>query len=140
FSVGVGSGSGAAGYAALGRPEDFDRRFRLLHEDLQTIRRLCNGEKVGEADVKPWPSTLGGPPIIIGAWTSEVWLRRAAQEYDGWMCSGSFSRSKAKGDESTFKTLSENLKRYRDMGGRRALISTVLVALAEPEKKLGNGE
>src|ERR1051326_6434484 len=30
FSVGVGSGSGAAGYAAIGRPEDFDRRFRLL--------------------------------------------------------------------------------------------------------------
>jgi alkanesulfonate monooxygenase SsuD/methylene tetrahydromethanopterin reductase-like flavin-dependent oxidoreductase (luciferase family) len=133
FSVGVGTGSGINGYAAQGRPEAFDHRFKLLRESLKTIKALCNGEKVGAADLKPWPSTIGGPPIIIGSWSSERWMQRAATEYDGWMCSGSFNRSKGKGDETTLNTLAENIKRFRDMGGKRALISSVLVDLTEPE-------
>jgi alkanesulfonate monooxygenase SsuD/methylene tetrahydromethanopterin reductase-like flavin-dependent oxidoreductase (luciferase family) len=140
FSVGVGSGSGKAGFDAIGSGEAFPNRFRLLSEYLSVIRRLCNGEQVGEANLHPWPSTLGGPPIIIGAWSSEIWLRRAARDYDGWMCSGSFNRSKARGDESTLATLAANIKRYRDMGGKRALVSTVPIDLSEPEKHLAEDE
>ena len=99
FSIGVGSGSGSIGYEATGG--DFDTRFRKLRDDLKVIRALCNGEKVGNADLHVWPAALGGPPIIIGSWSSERWLRRAAQQYDGWMCSGSFHRSKGRGDETT---------------------------------------
>src|SRR5947207_584325 len=136
FSVGVGSGSGARGYEAVGRPEDFERRFKLLAEDLSIIKRLCNGETVGDVNMHPWPSTLGGPPIIIGAWTSDIWIRRAAQEYDGWMCSGSFGRSKERGHETTFDSMRENIKRFRDYGGKRAMVSSVLVDLTEPETRL----
>lgn len=138
FSVGVGSGSGRLGFDAVGG--DFEHRFRDLRDDLVLIRRLCNGEKVGDADLHPWPETVGGPPIIIGAWSSERWLQRAAQEYDGWMCSGSFNRSKAKGDETTLATLRENLKRFRDMGGKRAMISSVLTDLKEPNAPLAEDE
>lgn len=138
FSLGVGAGSGQRSFDAVG--VDFSKRFQLLKENLSVMRRLCNGEQVGEANLNPWPSTLGGPPIIIGAWSSETWLRRAAQEYDGWMCSGAFNRSKGKGDETTLNTLNENIKRYRDMGGKRAMISSVMVDLSEPNARLGDDE
>jgi alkanesulfonate monooxygenase SsuD/methylene tetrahydromethanopterin reductase-like flavin-dependent oxidoreductase (luciferase family) len=140
FVVGVGSGSGAKGYEAIGRPENFERRFKLLAEDLSIIRKLCKGETVGDIDMHAWPSTYGGPPIVIGAWSSDVWVRRAAQEYDGWMCSGSFGRSKAHGHETTFNSMRENLKRFRDYGGKRAMVSSVLVDLTEPESHLADDQ
>src|SRR5262249_6490668 len=80
------------------------------------------------------------PPIIIGSWSSEVWMRRAATEYDGWMCSGSFNRSKDRGHETSMKSLRENLQRYRDMGGKRALISSCLIDLSQPEQSLADDE
>jgi len=139
FSFGVGSGSGPVGYRAVGG--DFEGRFKKLNRDLKTIKALFNGETVGDnTSLHVWPSALGGPPLIIGAWSSEVWVRRAAQEYDGWMCSGSFHRSKGRGDESTFRTMAENLKKYRDLGGKRALISSVQLDLTQPEHHLTDDE
>jgi alkanesulfonate monooxygenase SsuD/methylene tetrahydromethanopterin reductase-like flavin-dependent oxidoreductase (luciferase family) len=140
FAIGVGSGSGRRSFDALGSGDDFDHRFRTLRDNLKLIRQLCNGEVVGEANLHPWPEVMGGPPIIIGAWHSERWMRRAAEEYDGWMCSGSFGHSKAKGDETTFISLEENLKHFRDMGGKRALISSVMVDLAQPNTHLADAE
>ncbi len=138
FSFGVGSGSGAVGYKAVGG--DFEGRFKKLNHDLKVIKQLCNGETVDGTSLHVWPSALGGPPILIGAWSSEVWVKRAAQDYDGWMCSGSFHRSKARGDETTFKTLASNLQKYRDLGGKRALISSVMIDLSQPEQHLGDDE
>jgi hypothetical protein len=77
---------------------------------------------------------------VIGAWSSERWMRRAAEEYDGWMCSGSFHRSKAKGHETTFISLAETLQKFRDMGGKRAMISSVMVDLTQPECPLADDE
>ena len=71
FSAGVGAGSTEQDYAASG--VDFTRRFRMLKENLELIRRLCRGEQVGEADLHPWPATLGGPRILIGSWYSGPW-------------------------------------------------------------------
>ena len=138
FAVGVGSGSGSRGFEAVGG--DFNTRFQKLRRDLSIIKRLCNGEVVDGVDLHPWPAALGGPPIIIGAWSSEIWLRRAATEYDGWMCSGSFHRSKDRGHETTFNSLRELIQRYRDMGGKRALISSVMLDLSGPEGRLGDDE
>jgi alkanesulfonate monooxygenase SsuD/methylene tetrahydromethanopterin reductase-like flavin-dependent oxidoreductase (luciferase family) len=138
FTLGVGSGSGDRGYKAVGG--DFDHRFKKLREDLKVIRALCNGEKVGDANLFPWPAALGGPPIVIGAWQNPKWMQRAATQYDGWMCSGSFHRSKGRGDETTFNSLRETLQRYRDMGGKRAMISSVMVDLTQPESHLADDE
>ena len=124
----------------MGMGDDFDHRFRLLRDDLKLIRRLCSGEIVDGANLYPWESTLDGPPIVIGAWHSERWMRRGAEEYEGWMCSGSFGHSKATGDETTFDSLEAKLKQFRDMGGKRALISSVMIDLNQPNTHLADDE
>jgi alkanesulfonate monooxygenase SsuD/methylene tetrahydromethanopterin reductase-like flavin-dependent oxidoreductase (luciferase family) len=118
FSAGLGSGSTLADFEAVGVP--YEERFRILAEALPTIRRLCRGEQVGAAHLEPWADTGGGPPILVGSWHSGLWVRRAAEEYDGWLASGFFT---------TFRQLREGIQRYRSFGGRRALVSTIRVNL-----------
>jgi len=129
FTVGVGSGSTRNNYEALGL--DFDARFRTLDSHLKTIRALCRGETVGSAYLNPWPSVQGGPPIVIGAWHSGIWLERAVRSYDGWMCSAG---------RTDFRTMKEAITRYRDLGGKRAIISSCMVDLAAPNARLGDDE
>jgi alkanesulfonate monooxygenase SsuD/methylene tetrahydromethanopterin reductase-like flavin-dependent oxidoreductase (luciferase family) len=118
FLAGLGSGSTRADFDAVG--VDYEARFRTLGESLQVIRRLFRGEQVGAANLQPWPNTLGGPPILIGSWHSGQWVRRAAQEYDGWIASGLTS----------FNAIAEGIQRFRDAGGRRAILGTVAVDLS----------
>lgn len=125
FTVGVGSGSTRSNYEALGR--DFDGRFSKLKGDLEAIRALCAGEHVGEAFLNPWPTAAGGPPIVIGAWHSGIWLKRAVQQYDGWMCSAG---------RTNLRTMKEAIKRYRDLGGKRAMISSCMIDLTAPTAPL----
>jgi len=125
FTVGVGSGSTENNYEALGL--DFEKRFSNLNAALKTIRSLCNGEQVGPAYLNPWPSVVGGPPIVIGAWHSGIWLNRAVESYDGWMCSAG---------RTNLKTMREAIKRYRDLGGKRAIISSCMIDLSAPNEKL----
>ncbi|MGH2365804.1 MAG: LLM class flavin-dependent oxidoreductase [Chloroflexota bacterium] len=129
FSLGVGAGSTKNNHDSVG--VDFEQRFRLLRRNLEDIRRLCNGETVGVANLNPWPRAKGGPPIIIGAWGSGIWVKRAAQEYDGWMSSAG---------RTNFKTLADGIRRYRDFGGRRAMISTCLVDLSAPSSSLADDQ
>jgi len=86
---------------------------------LPTIKRLCAGEQVGAARFQPWANTLPGPPICIGAWASGPWVRRAAQDYSGWMASG----------HTTWREIAEGIKIFRDCGGQRALLVSVTVDL-----------
>lgn len=124
FSVGVGSGSAQRSFDAVGLGHTFPDRFKTLARDLRLIRRLCNGEQVGAANLQPLPEARGGPPILIGAWGSGVWIRRAARDYEGWMASGG---------RTNLKNLAEGLKMYRDLGGKRALVATILTDLSQPE-------
>jgi alkanesulfonate monooxygenase SsuD/methylene tetrahydromethanopterin reductase-like flavin-dependent oxidoreductase (luciferase family) len=118
FSAGLGSGSTLADFEAVG--VDYDQRFHLLAQALPTIKRLCNGERVGSAYLEPWPDTVGGPPILVGSWHSGIWVRRAAREYDGWLASGFFT---------SLRQMREGIQRYRDAGGKRALVSTIRIDL-----------
>jgi hypothetical protein len=129
FTVGVGSGSTASNYAALGR--DFDARFRQLKSDLEVIRALCRGERVGEAFLNPWPTAVPGPPVVIGAWHSGIWLKRAVEQYDGWMCSAG---------RTSLRTMKEAIKRYRDLGGKRAIISSCMIDLTAPTTPMGDDD
>jgi alkanesulfonate monooxygenase SsuD/methylene tetrahydromethanopterin reductase-like flavin-dependent oxidoreductase (luciferase family) len=128
FIAGLGAGSTKADFDAVG--VDYDSRFRQLDEALKTIRALCRGEKVGAADLKPWPDTVGGPPIMIGAWTSGIWIRRAARQYDGWLASGGGPGA------TTFKDLKDGIKLFRDLGGKRAMVATVRLDLTAPTEPL----
>lgn len=129
FSAGVGAGSTQQDYEASGI--DFEQRFKLLRSSLDLIRRLCNGEQVGAANLHPWPSTVGGPRMLIGSWYSGPWVKRAAEEYDGWLSSAAWTN---------FKTMKDGLQRYRDLGGKRALVATIAVDLTQPEADLADDE
>jgi alkanesulfonate monooxygenase SsuD/methylene tetrahydromethanopterin reductase-like flavin-dependent oxidoreductase (luciferase family) len=117
FLAGLGAGSTRVDYDAVG--VEFEQRFRILAEALPAIRRLCDGEPVGAASFFPWANSRPGPPIFIGAWASGRWVRRAALDYDGWMGSG----------HTTFAEIAEGIKRFRDSGGKRALLVSVSVDL-----------
>jgi alkanesulfonate monooxygenase SsuD/methylene tetrahydromethanopterin reductase-like flavin-dependent oxidoreductase (luciferase family) len=130
FTAGLGAGSTQSDFAAC--DIDYAERFRLFAAALPRIRRLCNGEQVGAANLRPWPSVAGGPPLLIGAWVSGIWVKRAAQNYDGWIASGRHNNQ--------FRTLAEGLKVYRDNGGKRALIATVSIDLQAPTKPLAADE
>ncbi len=117
--LGVGAGSTAADFTALGL--DFASRFRRLNESLAVMRRLWAGERVNDASLAPvWPAALGGPPIFIGSWAGSRWIERAAREFDGWVGSGA---------RSSWRALREGIPRFRDFGGRRAIVTNVVVDL-----------
>jgi len=120
FVFGVGSGSTAEDYTAFGL--DFAERFRLLDGHLRTASALWSGAKVGGASLPPWPSQLGGPPVLIGAFANGRWIQRAATEFDGWIGS---ARS------TDLATLRRGLARFRDAGGRRAVVANLAASRAD---------
>jgi probable F420-dependent oxidoreductase len=92
--VGVGPGSSARDYAAVGVP--FEERWKRLDEAVQVLRSLWHGEGPpfrGEfystegVTLEPYPAQLAGPPIWIGSWGSEAGLRRVVRLGDGWLAS-----------------------------------------------------
>jgi alkanesulfonate monooxygenase SsuD/methylene tetrahydromethanopterin reductase-like flavin-dependent oxidoreductase (luciferase family) len=119
--LGVGSGSTAGDFAALGL--DFASRFRVLDESLTIMRRLWAGDRVGDASLTPvWPAAAGGPPILIGSWAGSRWIVRAAKEFDGWVGSGA---------RSTWGLLRQGIARFRELGGKRAVVTNVVVDLEQ---------
>ncbi len=122
--LGVGAGSTAADFAAVG--VDFASRFRQLSKSLEIMRKLWAGGHVGEAELgTPWPVAAGGPPVLIGSWAGSRWIERAAREFDGWVASGA---------RSSWRLIREGIARFRDLGGSRAVLTNVAVRLdsAEP--------
>src|SRR5215204_2069656 len=93
--VGVGPGSSARDYAAVGIP--FEERWQRLDEAVHTLRALWHRDSPpfrGEfystegVTLEPYPAQRpGGPPIWIGSWGSEAGLRRTARLGDGWLAS-----------------------------------------------------
>jgi alkanesulfonate monooxygenase SsuD/methylene tetrahydromethanopterin reductase-like flavin-dependent oxidoreductase (luciferase family) len=126
FTAGVGAGSTKRGaFDAVGVP--FDDRFKILHAHMAKVRALLAGEQVGEAQLPPWPRAKGGPPFILGAWHSPVSLKRAVSEYDGWMSSSALT---------SLNVMGESIKRYRDLGGKRAMTTTCRIDLRAPDQPL----
>jgi alkanesulfonate monooxygenase SsuD/methylene tetrahydromethanopterin reductase-like flavin-dependent oxidoreductase (luciferase family) len=92
--VGLGPGSSAADYAAVGVA--FAERWPRFDESVRALRALLRrGEPPFEGryyntrgvDLEPRPVQVPGPPIWIGAWSSGVSLRRTAALADGWLAS-----------------------------------------------------
>jgi alkanesulfonate monooxygenase SsuD/methylene tetrahydromethanopterin reductase-like flavin-dependent oxidoreductase (luciferase family) len=122
FIAGLGAGSTRADYDTVG--VSFEDRFRTLRTSLPVVRALCRGEPVGDAAFHPWAEQPAGPPILIGAWASGRWVRRAAEDYDGWMASG----------HSSFREIAEGIRIFRDCGGQRAMLVSVTVDLHKRER------
>lgn len=92
--VGVGPGSSAGDYAAVGIP--FEERWKRLDEAVQVLRALWRGEgppfkgrfySTEGVTLEPPPAQRPAPPIWIGSWGSEAGLRRVARLGDGWLAS-----------------------------------------------------
>jgi probable F420-dependent oxidoreductase len=92
--VGVGPGSSARDYAAVGVP--FEERWKRLDEAVQALRALWLGDgtpyrgkfySTEGVMLEPRPAQRSGPPIWIGSWGSEAGLRRVARLGDGWLAS-----------------------------------------------------
>jgi alkanesulfonate monooxygenase SsuD/methylene tetrahydromethanopterin reductase-like flavin-dependent oxidoreductase (luciferase family) len=115
FVAGLGAGSSRFDYDAVG--VDYERRFATLGDALPRIRALLRGE----SHLKPWLGSGDGPPMLIGAWASGRWVRKAAREYDGWMGSGA--------GHASFRELCQGLRIFRDNGGKRAMLMTVTIDL-----------
>jgi alkanesulfonate monooxygenase SsuD/methylene tetrahydromethanopterin reductase-like flavin-dependent oxidoreductase (luciferase family) len=123
--LGVGAGSTRADFDAVGL--DFDRRMQEFEQALAIMRPLWRGERVGAADLTPWPAALGGPPLLIGSWSGPRWIPRAAREFDGWIASAA---------KTSFATLADGIARFREAGGKRAIATNIVADLEEPTAAL----
>jgi alkanesulfonate monooxygenase SsuD/methylene tetrahydromethanopterin reductase-like flavin-dependent oxidoreductase (luciferase family) len=92
--VGVGPGSSAGDYAAVGL--GFQQRWRRFDEAVQALRVLLHGDGAGfEGEfystrgiaLEPRPVQRPGPPIWVASWGSPAGLRRVARLGDGWLAS-----------------------------------------------------
>jgi alkanesulfonate monooxygenase SsuD/methylene tetrahydromethanopterin reductase-like flavin-dependent oxidoreductase (luciferase family) len=81
--AGLGPGSSAADYEAVGFP--FDERWKRFDEAVRDLRALLRGES--EIELAPTPVREGGIPLWIGSWGSDAGLRRVARLADGWLAS-----------------------------------------------------
>jgi len=115
LAAGVAPGSTRQGFDMMGMGDQFEARFKKFHADMDTIRALGRGEQVGDAWLDPWEQWRPGPRYLLAAWAGGRMLERAVEEYDGWLCSAA---------RTTVGTIVEGLQRYRDLGGRRALVAS----------------
>jgi alkanesulfonate monooxygenase SsuD/methylene tetrahydromethanopterin reductase-like flavin-dependent oxidoreductase (luciferase family) len=125
-TCGVGPGSTDTGsLAAVGVP--FAQRFGVFHERMATLRRLLDGEPVGAALIPPWPEAVPGPRFVLGAWYGDRSVRLAAEQYDGWMSSA---------EMTSLRVMADGIRRYRDLGGTRAMTVTCRIDLRGPNRTL----
>src|ERR671910_1873650 len=103
--VGVGPGSSARDYEAVGVP--FEERWMRLDEAVGALRALWHqdsppfkGNPYSTEGIvaEPYPLQQPGPPIWIGSWGSQAGLRRTASLGDGWLASAYNTTPKAFAD------------------------------------------
>lgn len=148
WTFGLGTGSQRKEYKAAGL--DWSRRFTLLQEAKQVIEDAFAGrsaETGGLIDEDLWETAhwnqgfdgsqyipkpkvtmameVGRPRLALGAWASPIQLKQAATEYDGWITSGGPGSTQG-GWRKVFR---EGIKRYRDLGGQRAMVTTIRIDL-----------
>lgn len=117
--LGVGSGSTAADFALLGG--NYEERFRTMMRSLDIMRRAWRGAPLDGGTLSVWPGCEGGPPVLLGAWRNPRWIAYAAKECQGWVASGLYG---------SWEDLTAGLARYREAGGRNAVLANVIVDLS----------
>jgi alkanesulfonate monooxygenase SsuD/methylene tetrahydromethanopterin reductase-like flavin-dependent oxidoreductase (luciferase family) len=160
-TIGVGTGSQSREYQAAG--VEWEDRFKLLESGMLAIRQVFEGQPVAKLEElfelkakelgtenayshwvggafgdddpwvteSPWATKVGTPRFVLGAWHGDVQLRRAATQYQGWMASGG-----AGAMFGGWVKMRDVIKRYREFGGKRALMTSVDVDLSMPSAPL----
>ncbi|HZT86563.1 MAG TPA: LLM class flavin-dependent oxidoreductase [Stellaceae bacterium] len=116
--LGLGSGSTKADFDLVG--QDYEARFKTLMASLEIMRKAWRGEELEGGRLTPWPGTEGGPNLMLGAWRNKRWIVYAAERCAGWIASGLYSQP---------EELEAGVRFYRDAGGKRAVLSNVIVEL-----------
>jgi alkanesulfonate monooxygenase SsuD/methylene tetrahydromethanopterin reductase-like flavin-dependent oxidoreductase (luciferase family) len=116
--LGLGSGSTKADFDLVG--QDYEARFKTLMTSLEIMRQAWKGEPVAGGTLVPWPGTEGGPNLMLGAWRNKRWIVYAAERCAGWIASGLYSQP---------EELVNGVEFYRNAGGKRAVLSNVIVEL-----------
>ena len=112
--LGVGAGSTAADFGAFGRR--FETRFEDFTARVEALREIFRTGGNAAGNLSPWPSVRDGPPLFLGTWGHGV--ERAGREFDGWIASAHYRT-----DEQVVAALG----RYREAGGGRAVVSTIML-------------
>jgi alkanesulfonate monooxygenase SsuD/methylene tetrahydromethanopterin reductase-like flavin-dependent oxidoreductase (luciferase family) len=118
LQLGLGCGSTQADFDLVGA--DYTTRFKALMPALDTMRRAWRGENLAGGTLTPWPGTEGGPALLLGAWRNKRWIVYSAEQCEGWIASGLYPKP---------EELEAGIKFYRDAGGRRAVLSNVIIDL-----------
>ena len=113
--LGVGAGSTAKWTSNL-HEKVFEERFGKFNEDLETLRQWFTAGEVDGKSISPWKEVQGGPPLVYGTWGKGV--ARAAKEFNAWIASGMYR---------SVEQLTETIKDYREAGGKRAIVSTIVL-------------
>jgi alkanesulfonate monooxygenase SsuD/methylene tetrahydromethanopterin reductase-like flavin-dependent oxidoreductase (luciferase family) len=116
--LGLGCGSTKADFDLVGA--DYEARFKMLMTSLEVMRTAWQGEPVEGGTLTPWPGTEGGPNLMLGAWRNKRWIVYSAERCAGWIASGLYSQP---------EELEKGVQFYRDAGGKRAVLSNVIVDL-----------
>ena len=116
--LGLGCGSTQADFDLVSA--DYEARFKTLMPALDTMRRAWRGEPLDGGKLTPWPGTEGGPAVLLGAWRNKRWIVYSAEQCAGWIASGLYPKP---------EELEAGIKFYRDAGGKRAVLSNVIVDL-----------
>lgn len=109
---GIGAGSTELDFDAFER--DYRTRFAQFNDSFVELSVALESGANATAELSPWPSVQGGPPVLYGTWGNGV--ERAAAEFSGWIASGHYR---------TPDELETALGRYRAAGGKRAIVSTI---------------
>ena len=112
LTLGVGAGSTETDFIAFER--DYAKRFRMFNSTLARLKTLLADGQDERANLTPWKTVVGGPPLIFGTWGAGV--ERAAKDFDGWVASAHYR---------TADQVIEALGRFRAAGGKRAIVSTI---------------
>ncbi|HEX3536524.1 MAG TPA: LLM class flavin-dependent oxidoreductase [Stellaceae bacterium] len=118
LQLGLGSGSTKADFDLVGL--DYEARFKTLMGSLEIMRRAWRGDQLDGGRLTPWPGTEGGPALLLGAWRNKRWIIYSAEQCQGWIASGLYP---------TLEELEAGIKFYRDAGGKRAVLSNVIIDL-----------
>ena len=115
FILGVGAGSTESDFDVHGL--SYKQRFSNFDQSFAALRQIFVDGSAGTGNLNPWKSVEGGPPIFYGSWGKNV--ARAGAEFDGWIASAM---------HRTPEECVSALEGYRAAGGKRAIVTTILVA------------
>lgn len=118
LSAGIGAGSTESDFRIF--EQDYAGRFARFNAQVAELRQLLAHGENGDVSLSPFPSLGGGPPLPLGTWGKGV--VRAAREFAGWIGSALY-----RSDEEVIASL----RTYRDSGGRRAVISSIVMGAGD---------